>query len=112
MKTLAAVVYKNLIILVVGITVMLIFTFTELECPFLMIFGVPCPTCGSTRALVALLHLDFAGYVSNNVMALPLLIAMVVGLNKENLPINKKATDIFVAATGVVTVAVYIARMV
>ena len=31
------------------------------KCPLDFIFGIPCPTCGITRAFVSLLHGDFAG---------------------------------------------------
>lgn len=30
-------------------------------CPAVLITGLPCPGCGMTRALIRLLHLDFAG---------------------------------------------------
>lgn len=45
-------------------------------CPFQYVFLIPCPTCGVTRALIALLSADFAGYVAYNVMAIPLCIAV------------------------------------
>jgi hypothetical protein len=30
-------------------------------CPLLLVFGIPCPTCGITRATRLALHGDFAG---------------------------------------------------
>lgn len=43
-----------------------------LRCPFLLLTGLPCPTCGVTRALDALLHGDLAGYWQCHPLALPL----------------------------------------
>ena len=37
-----------------------------LTCPFHVLTGVPCPTCGGTRALTALAHLDVAGALAMN----------------------------------------------
>jgi len=31
------------------------------RCPIALVFGVPCPTCGITRAIRCVLHADFAG---------------------------------------------------
>lgn len=39
-------------------------------CPFKFLFGVPCPTCGSTRSLAALAALDFAGSLRFNPLVL------------------------------------------
>lgn len=49
----------------------------RIYCPFNRLTGLPCPGCGSTRALFALLRGDFAAYFSYNPFAL-LLLAMLV----------------------------------
>lgn len=38
-------------------------------CLLKAVTGLPCPTCGSTRALGRLLHLDFAGALAMNPLA-------------------------------------------
>ena len=40
------------------------------------IFHIPCPTCGSTRALVALCRLDWTAYMDYQPFSLPLVIAV------------------------------------
>lgn len=35
--------------------------FSYSTCPVVMLIGFPCPACGLTRAVMLLLHLDFAG---------------------------------------------------
>lgn len=39
---------------------LIIALFCFYRCPFLFLWGIPCPGCGMTRAFLALLHLDFA----------------------------------------------------
>jgi Protein of unknown function (DUF2752) len=39
------------------------------RCPIAILTGVPCPACGSTRAIRALLHLDLAGVLRANPVA-------------------------------------------
>jgi hypothetical protein len=41
------------------------------KCIFYSTTGYHCPGCGSQRAIHSLLHLDFAGVVSNNILFLP-----------------------------------------
>ncbi|HYB53890.1 MAG TPA: DUF2752 domain-containing protein [Thermoanaerobaculia bacterium] len=48
-------------------------------CPFRSLTGLPCPTCGSTRALTALARLDpVAAWISNPLVTMGL-IAFVAG---------------------------------
>jgi hypothetical protein len=44
-------------------------------CPFKTITGLPCPTCGVTRAVMAMTRLDFAAAVAFNPLAVAAAIA-------------------------------------
>lgn len=55
----------------------------DLRCPVLTLLRVPCPTCGVTRALVALARLDWAGYVEHNFMAVFLASAVLLYLYRD-----------------------------
>ena len=48
----------------------------RVSCPFFALTGKPCPTCGVTRALWALLQGDAARYWHYQPMALPLVAAV------------------------------------
>ena len=41
------------------IFVIIAWIFLFYRCPFKLIFGIDCPGCGMTRALISVLHLDF-----------------------------------------------------
>lgn len=47
-------------------------------CPVYSLLGVPCPTCGVTRALMGLLSGDWHKYLCMNPFAIPLVIAIVI----------------------------------
>jgi hypothetical protein len=40
-------------------------------CPLLNVTGYPCPTCGMTRSVEALAHLDFTAAFHFNILGLP-----------------------------------------
>ena len=47
------------------------------KCIFYSTTGYHCPGCGSQRAIHSLLHLDFVGVVSNNILFLPAALLVV-----------------------------------
>jgi len=49
------------------------------RCPFKALTGLPCPSCGTTRAAVALLHGDVLGAMLSNPVTALAGIAFVVG---------------------------------
>ena len=53
----------SLILLLLGIAALLLlaYSFGIVICPLKRLTGLPCPTCGSTRAVVCALRGDFAG---------------------------------------------------
>lgn len=48
-------------------------------CPFRTLTGIPCPTCGTTHAAIALLHLRIGAALQLNPLAAAAGIAFVVG---------------------------------
>ena len=61
---------KNAICIFVIIAWILLFY----RCPFKLIFGIDCPGCGMTRALISVLHLDFiAAFSYHQLFFIPIL---------------------------------------
>lgn len=48
---------KILVLIGMAVSLLLAYLF-QIPCGFRMLFGIPCPTCGMTRAYIALLHAD------------------------------------------------------
>ena len=55
----------------------------EINCPIVYFTGVPCPTCGVTRALLSLLTLNLKGYINYHPFALPLVAAVALMLHAK-----------------------------
>jgi hypothetical protein len=53
---------------------------TETLCWFHTITGVPCPTCGSTRAVFSLVHGDVAAALAHNPLLVLLMMMGLIGL--------------------------------
>ena len=52
-----------------------VITFLKIGCPFLYLFKIPCPTCGCTRAIIALFRLDIKSYFYYQPFSIPLIIS-------------------------------------
>lgn len=81
-------------------------------CPVRGLFGIPCPACGSTRAMLLFVKGDFIGCMRMNPAA-PLLFFCLI--NEIRIAYfkrgNKKLAAVCLIITVVVTLAVYIVRM-
>ncbi len=73
----------------------------DLRCPMLVFLGIPCPTCGVTRAIASLLRLDLSGYVQYNWMALFLVTAVLLYLHRDCLPHRRAITIYTMTVLGV-----------
>lgn len=82
----------------------------QIKCPIKYFFHIDCPTCGMTRAMLALFRGDFASYMSFNPMALPFLLILLFGLHGRLFPINNKLKDSIIIIGTVCVVFVYILR--
>lgn len=60
------------------LTAVLIFSPLSL-CMWKQIFGIPCPGCGLTRAVIHILHFDFAAAIRQNILVLPAIALSIAG---------------------------------
>ena len=70
----------NILLLIFLIGVVLIFTSNKFsyECPFKMLFGMCCPSCGLTRSFRAIYDFDFLGSFNYNILGIPLFIVGII----------------------------------
>lgn len=73
---------------------------TFIGCPFKYIFKIPCPTCGVTRSILALLRLDFKSSFCYNPMTIPLLAVTFLSIHVKLF----KAKKLIIAMTILVAV--------
>ncbi len=62
------------------------------KCPFAVVTGLPCPTCGVTRAVRLALHGDFAGATRMHPLWFVVVPAVVVLLVSETLSVARGGT--------------------
>jgi len=81
-------------------------------CPIKSIIGIPCPTCGMTRSLQALLNLDFRLSFYYNPMTIPFCLVLWFAIHKDMFKMGKKTKDIILIVSAVVIFTVYITRLI
>lgn len=93
-------------------SIILFFNLSYIGCPIRFGTGVPCPTCGITRALTSLLHLDFAGYFYYLPTAVPLIASILILIHRDVYkPFKSKAANIFIWLTLLLTILIYLYRL-
>ena len=78
------------------IAICLFYTTTKIlkvGCLIKYVFGIPCPTCGVTRAMMALVRFDISSYLGYHPLALPLCLSVLFVLHlklfrKKALPLT------------------------
>ena len=82
-------------------------------CPIFLIFGVPCPGCGLTRACFTIFSGDFLGAIKMHLLflTLPIIaILILIAIFKPDLS-KKKGFSITCIVLGVLFIAYYVYRM-
>ena len=75
---------KNKILILfsyLGLILILIFllcTKPHIPCLFKYIFKIPCPSCGMTRAFIAIISLKFIDAINYNILSIPLLLILII----------------------------------
>ena len=91
------------------ISIIWLYDLTDIGCPIRKLTGVPCPTCGMTRAMLSLLRFDFRAYITYNPAAVPVIVAIWLAFHKR-LFSNIKLIDIIIIAIAVFTFVLYIIK--
>lgn len=101
--------YKVIILIAVSGIILLVFY----HCPFLYFFGIPCPGCGMTRALIAAARLDFKAAFYYHPLFFVIIIAAVYMLLKltGRVSVSKKAENNLLKAICILFITVYIIRV-
>ena len=96
-------------ILVAG--TILAYRWLDISCLLRSLTGIPCPTCGGTRAMLSLLRLDFSSYWYYHPLALPLSAAFLLVFHVGKLSRWKKQIYIYTAVVIILTLILYIYRL-
>ena len=86
-----------------------VITYYDIGCPILRFVGIPCPTCGVTRAIVSLIKGDLRGYFSYHPLAVPLAVAVALMIHAQRLK-HPKGIIFFSVSVAVVNLVLYIAK--
>lgn len=89
---------------------MLVMMFSGIHCPIRALTGIPCPTCGFTRAALALLQGDIAQSLHIHPMLLPVLVSCLLFFHARPLKLSQKLVTAVLIATAVLTFALYLFR--
>lgn len=101
--------YNVIIFIAVSGIILLVFY----HCPFLYFFGIPCPGCGMTRALIAAVRFDFKAAFYYHPLFFVVIIAAVYMLLKltGRVAVSKKAENNLLKAICILFITVYIIRV-
>ena len=102
---------STVIALAVTACIYIIFYLTEAECPIKYLFGISCPGCGMSRALICAIHLDLASafyYHPHWFALLPVLVILIIFSIKK----NKKAFYNTLTCAVILLTVTYLARLI
>ena len=83
----------------------------DLQCPMKSLLGIPCPTCGVTRAFFALLNGDIEGYFFYHPLAVPLICSVLLMLHIKLFQ-RKRGIYSFTMLVLAINLALYIVRLI
>jgi hypothetical protein len=105
--------HKNFYIIVITIVVVFVFSLLGIyKCPSYYILGIPCPTCGITRAFASLLLFDLKKSFYYNALWVLVIIgfALYVLIEFNYIKISKKHIKILIYTYLIIFVSYYIIR--
>lgn len=105
---------KHILYIFLLFIIFLALYFLKIPCFFRFFTGIPCPSCGMTRAFSALLKFNFRESFSYHPLLIPALFTTFIAIHKDvpQFKFNKKFCDIFIWAFIVIFFVVYIFRLI
>ncbi|MDD6203708.1 MAG: DUF2752 domain-containing protein [Firmicutes bacterium] len=104
------IILRHLIFAAAFIACMLALHFSGIACPIRFITSEPCPACGVTRSLLALLRLDFAAAAYYNPASPLIAVLLLCGLHHNALKLNSGAMTAFYVLGLICVLASYLIR--
>ncbi len=102
-------------ILWIGVSILVwgLYILCGIPCPIAYFLGVPCPTCGVTRALFALLQGDFQGYLHYHALAVLLIFTVLLAFHIKAIskPKIKIVMIVMISAALFLNLLYYIIRL-
>lgn len=83
-----------------------------ISCPILVVFHIPCPACGMTRAMFSLMRFNLADYIRYNALALPVAFAIILQMHKGLFFKYKGIIDVVSICIIVLNFIYYIYRLI
>lgn len=90
---------------------MLAMTLSGIHCPIRAIMGIPCPTCGFTRAALALLQGDIVRSLRIHPMLLPVLVPACCFSMQRPLKLFQRFATALLIAVAAATFGLYLFRL-
>ncbi len=107
---------KHIFLILIISVYLFILNIFHIFCPFRYVFGIPCPACGTTRAVERLLMLDFSGYCFYNVLAVPLFALFILAVHSKKLSERsdfiKKYIQFILGIGALIVFVVYLFRII
>lgn len=112
-RTFFKILLKHIVVILILFAIVFIFYFFKIPCLFRFVTGIPCPSCGMTRAFLSFLSFDFPSSFSYHPLLLPSLFTMFIAIhyNVKFFNFNKKACNIYFTIFIIIFMAVYFYRL-
>ena len=102
---------QKLLFTLIYIAIVATLYITGVGCVFRSVFGIVCPGCGMTRAVISLLRLDFIGAINYHPMVFSLPILYLYFLVDGGLFKSKKLNTLLLSFIGLGFLIVWIGKI-
>ena len=113
-KYVIEVIAKHILYIFLLFIIFLVLYFLKIPCFFRFFTGIPCPSCGMTRAFSSLLKFNFRESFYYHPLLIPALFTAFIAIHKDvpQFKFNKKFCDIFTWTFIVIFFVVYFFRVI